>query len=145
MSAATRDELRQSYVEAWHKHKSGAMLTPLQAMQSDVIGLHPEYHPLLGDPQAALGFDTAAGGGENPFLHMGVHMAVREQLSVDRPPGVRALHDRLVAHCGAHAAEHVMMDALAQILWDAQSSGQAPDEQRYLWRAHRRLDSLAKS
>ena len=32
-----------------------------------------------------------------------------------------------------------MMDALAETLWEAQRSGQAPDEARYLDRVRRRL------
>jgi hypothetical protein len=70
---------------------------------------------------------------------MGLHMAVREQLAIDRPPGVRALHARLQAnHPGAHDAEHILMEALAETLWEAQREGREPDERRYLTLARRR-------
>ncbi len=81
---------------------------------------------------------------ENPFLHMGLHIAVREQASIDRPPGVRELEQALAARLGSeHDADHVLMEALAETLWESQRSGQAPDERRYLERARERLKALA--
>ncbi len=143
----TRDHLRQAYSDAWRKQVAGAPLTPLEAMIADVIGLHPEYQAMLQDTEAALDFEpNAAGAQENPFLHMGLHMAVREQVSIDRPPGVRELHCRLQARYGGlHGAEHVMMEALGETLWEAQRSGRAPDEGDYLKLARARLAAgLAK-
>lgn len=136
----SRDQLRQSYVDAWRKHLERSPLTPLEALIVDVLALHPEYQPLMRDAAAARAFDPAAGLENNPFLHMGLHLAVREQVSVDRPPGVRALLDSLTARRGnAHDAEHVLMESLAETLWEAQSRGGAPDERRYLELARRRL------
>ncbi len=108
-------------------------------MIADVITLHPEYQPVLGDPEAALAFEpSATHAAENPFLHMGLHMAVREQVSIDRPPGVRDLHRRLqTRYGGVHDAEHVLMEALAETLWEAQRAGRAPDEAHYLKRGAR--------
>jgi hypothetical protein len=139
--ANTRDELRQAYSDAWRKQTGGMPLTPLEAMIAGVIGLHPEYHALVSDPAKVSTHETAAASGlENPFLHLGLHMAVREQLAIDRPPGVRALRARLAAHFGdPHRAEHDLMDALAETLWEAQRSGHPPDEIRYLDRARQKL------
>jgi hypothetical protein len=130
----TRDQLRQSYSEAWRKQLARAPVTPLEAMIADVIGLHPEYQPVIEDPDAALAFEpNTAHTAQNPFLHMGLHIAVREQVSIDRPPGVRDLHRRLQSHYGdVHSAEHILMDALAETLWEAQRAGRPPDEQHYL-------------
>jgi hypothetical protein len=134
----SRDQLRQSYLDAWRKQRSGTILTPLEAMIAEVIGVHPEYQPLLEDSVKALAEDCAAEPAANPFLHLGLHMAVREQVTIDRPPGVRALHQRLVAQSGdAHRADHLLMDALAETLWEAQRAGRAPDEARYLQLARR--------
>jgi Domain of unknown function (DUF1841) len=137
----SRDQLRQAYADAWQKHLSGALLTPLETMLVDVIGLHPEYQPVVSDIESALGFEAnAARTVDNPFLHMGLHMAVREQLAIDRPPGVRALHGQLQGRLGdLHDAEHALMEALAATLWEAQQSGRAPDETQYLARARLRL------
>lgn len=140
----TREQLRLSYAEAWRKHLARIPMTPLESLITDVIARHPEYQSLVSDPAAAQAFDAAAGGGtENPFLHMGLHLAVREQLSIDRPPGVREIKQTLAARLGSeHDAEHALMEALAETLWEAQRGGQAPDERRYLERARARVATL---
>ncbi len=138
----SRDELRRSYAEAWRKHASRLPLTPLEAMIADVIGAHPEYRSLVDDAETAIAFAPGSTGAEeNPFLHMGLHLAVREQVSIDRPPGVRELQGRLLARFGdLHRAEHALMEALGETLWQAQRDGRPPDEGRYLVLARRRLE-----
>ena len=142
--AYTRDQLRQSYADAWRKHVARSPLTPLEALIADVLTLHPEYQALVRDASTALAFDPPVGGAqENPFLHMGLHLAVREQIAIDRPPGVRALRYALESRLGGvHEAEHTLMESLAETLWEAQRSGRAPDEGRYLELVRRRLSSL---
>ncbi len=137
----TREELRRSYSDAWRKHRALAPLTPLEAMIVEVIERHPEYQTLIADPQQALAVESAATGPEeNPFLHMGLHLAVREQIAIDRPPGIRELRRSLEARLGdLHGAEHALMEALAETLWEAQRSGKAPDEAHYLELSRRRL------
>jgi hypothetical protein len=137
----TRDQLRQTYAEAWRKHLAQSPLTPLEAMISDVIGAHPEYQAIVADREAAVAFESGASKGvENPFLHMGLHLAVRDQLSIDRPPGVRELHRQLQVRYGdAHRAEHALMEALGETLWQAQRAGRAPDEAAYLGLVRRHL------
>jgi hypothetical protein len=133
----TREELRRAYAQAWAKCVARSALTPLEALISDVIGAHPEYQRMLASEDEALAYEAPAGH-ENPFLHMGLHLAVREQASIDRPPGVRDLHRQLQAHLGgAHDAEHLLMEALAETLHQAQRSGRAPDELEYLALARR--------
>ena len=132
----TREELRQSYADAWRKHLERAPLSPLEALIADVIALHPEYQALMQDAGAARGYESGASPAENPFLHMGLHLAIREQLSIDRPPGVRQIQQALTTQLGdEHDAEHVLMEALAETLWEAQRDGRPPDERRYLDRA----------
>lgn len=137
----TREQLRRTYSEAWQKRLAGTPLSPLEAMIADVVGLHPGYQRLVSDADAAVALEpTAAPAAENPFLHMGLHMAVREQVSIDRPPGIRDLQNRLHARVGSvHDAEHVLMEALAETLWQAQRAGRPPDEQHYLNLARRSL------
>jgi hypothetical protein len=139
--AQSRDQLRRSYAEAWTKHLAGAPLSPLEAMICDVIGLRPEYQGIVAHPLTAATFEpNAHGEADNPFLHMGLHIAVREQLSVDRPPGIRDLQRQLhLKYGGPHESEHVLMEALGQTLWQAQRDGTAPDAERYLALARERL------
>ena len=136
----TREQLRRSYAEAWAKHLAGAPVTPLQAQIIDVIGEHPEFHDIVSDADAALAFEPGSSAAVNPFLHLGLHLAVREQLSVDRPPGICELHRQLQARYGdSHGAEHALMESLGETLWEAQRRGVAPDEARYLSLARGRL------
>jgi Domain of unknown function (DUF1841) len=138
----TRDQLRQTYLDAWRKHLAHSPLTPLEAMITDVIGAHPEYQAIVSDKDAALASTSdVSGGAENPFLHMGLHLAVREQMSIDRPPGIRELHRLLQARYGdLHRAEHALMEALGETLWNAQRAGRPPDENHYLALARRHLE-----
>jgi hypothetical protein len=137
----TREQLRRTYAETWAKHLAGSPLTPLEALIADVIGTHPEYQSIVADADTALAFEPdASGAADNPFLHMGLHLAVREQLSIDRPPGISDLHRQLQAQYGeSHLAEHALMEALGEELYQAQRNAIAPDEKRYLARARDRL------
>jgi hypothetical protein len=132
----SREELRRAYAQAWAKCMARTALTPLEALICDVIGAHPEYQHILADADAALAHEAPTGH-ENPFLHMGLHLAVREQVSIDRPPGVRGLHGELQARLDAHDAEHILMEALGETLRQAQQGGRAPDETGYLALARR--------
>jgi hypothetical protein len=142
LGSADRDQLRRAYADAWRKHLAAMPLTPLEAMLADVIELHPEYQGLLRDAAAAVAFEPTMQGGGNPFLHLALHMAVREQVSVDRPPGVRELRRRLEARSGdLHGAEHALMEALLDTLWEAQRTGGAADETQYMKRATAQLSA----
>ena len=129
-----RSSLRRSYVEAWRKRREGAPLEPLEHQIADVVELHPEYQPVLeGDAEALQRDYTPEGGQSNPFLHMGMHLAIREQVATNRPAGIAAIHAAISARLGsAHEAEHRMIECLGEALWRAQRSGLPPDESVYL-------------
>ncbi len=129
----SRDQVRQVYLDVWHKLSSGAVLEPMEALIAEVIEQHPEYHALLDRGEDAMTLDYSPEGGQtNPFLHMGMHIALREQLGSNRPPGVREIHGRLSATRGQHEAEHVMIECLGQVMWQAQRDQSLPDEAAYL-------------
>ena len=140
-TGADRDQLRRAWLEAWRKHHGGLPLEPLEAQLADVIEAHPEYHHLLDAGQEAAWRDWLPEGGEsNPFLHMGLHMAVREAVATDRPPGIRPLYVELAALAASpHEAEHDLLDCLAETLWEAQRDRRPPDEAAFLERARRRV------
>jgi Domain of unknown function (DUF1841) len=130
-----RDQMRRMYLEAWRKFSAGAPLEPLEAQLAAVIAEHPEYVTWLETGQGALGAEfTPEGGQENPFLHMGLHLAIREQVATNRPAGIADVHQKLSARLGTHEAEHAMLEPLAETLWEAQRQGRMPDEQVYLER-----------
>jgi hypothetical protein len=135
----SRDELRRVYVEAWRKRRAGLPSEPLEAQVADVIALHPEYHAALERGEDALAHDyTPDDGQSNPFLHMGLHLAVRDQIATDRPAGLRKAFESLAQRIGsAHDAEHRIIECLAEAMWEAQRSGRPPDEIAYLQRVRR--------
>jgi len=129
-----RDQLRGVYVEAWKFYRQGKPLNPLQTQIVAVIRRHPEYHGLLGNADQALGKDYLPELGEtNPFLHMGMHLAIQDQISTDRPAGICRLYEQLQARTtDSHALQHKLMECLAEMIWQTQKDGELPDEQRYL-------------
>jgi len=134
-----RSELRKMYADAWHKHCERLPLSPLETQIAAIVEWHPEYHDDVVSDDLKRDF-TPDGGKTNPFLHMGLHLAIREQVATNRPAGVAGVCETLLKRTGdAHAAEHHMIEALAETLWEAQSTNSPPDEQEYL----RRLQALA--
>ena len=129
-----RSSLRRMYVEAWRKHREALPVEPVEDQIIRVIEWHPEYADVLEAGDDALERDyTPESGRTNPFLHMGLHLAIREQVATDRPRGIVEVHRTLVQRLGdAHAAEHAMIECLGEALWQAQRSGRAPDETAYL-------------
>src|SRR5688572_7287798 len=97
MFSPSRDEVRRFFLETWGKYQRGDALSPLEKVALGVVLLHPEYHPILGD-EANLARDfTPESGQLNPFLHLSLHLAIEEQLSIDQPRGLRAAYERLLA------------------------------------------------
>ena len=132
-----RRELRQQYADAWRKHRAGAVLSPLEAQIAAVIEQHPEYHETISGGDLDMDY-TPEGGQSNPFLHMGLHLGIREQVATDRPGGIAEIYKKIVSRAGdVHTAEHQMIECLAETLWEAQSQNRAPDEEQYLERLRR--------
>ena len=104
-------------------------LEPIEAQVVDIILAHPEYHAFLKDPDKFQDKDFSEG---NPFLHMSLHMAIREQIQINRPEGIKRTYQGLCERVDALFAEHLMMECLEKILWEAQQNGQMPDEKIYL-------------
>jgi len=134
-----REQLRRRYLEAWRKFSAQEPLEPLEVQLATLIAEHPEYISWLEAGDAALLAEfTPEGGHENPFLHLGLHLAIREQVATDRPAGIALVHRELTRRSeSAHAAEHRMIEPLAETLWEAQRSGRTPDELAYLERLRR--------
>ena len=128
-----RDSMRRYYLQCWQKFQQKQPLDALEQQVASVIAEHPEYHGLLGQHDSAVQRDYIPENGEtNPFLHMGLHLGIREQIATNRPPGLRELYQQLVIQYGNNDAEHRMMDCLAESIWLAQRNQTAPDEAAYL-------------
>ena len=129
-----RQELRQMYIDAWQKSQRGDILSPLEAQIAQVIIDHPEYQSMLTNEILDESF-TPERGETNPFLHMGLHLSIREQVATNRPAGISGVFSELQQRAGdSHVAEHRALDCLAETLWEAQSKNMMPDEEAYLER-----------
>lgn len=129
-----RTRTRQLFRSAWQKFVNEDTLEPLEKQIVDLLKDHPEYHNLLTASDELLDHDfTAEDGSENPFLHLSLHLALREQVGTDRPPGIAPItRSLLLKHGDGHTVEHLMIERLGLFLWEAQRQSRAPDEQAYL-------------
>ena len=62
--------------------------------------------------------------------------SLQEQSAIDQPPGIRAIHQQLCARYNGDwvKAEHDMMEALAETIWEAQRYGRGLDVNAYMTR-----------
>jgi hypothetical protein len=133
MFEPTRDEARDFLFDLWRKHAAGEPLTPLESLALSVVLEHPEYHAVLAARERYLEREWRPEGGEtNPFLHLSMHLAIEEQLSIDQPPGIRAAVASLEKRLGQHDARHEVMDCLAEVVWQAQRNRAGFDNAAYL-------------
>jgi len=130
----SQHDVRRFFCEAWRKHRAAEPVTPLEAIAIDWVVVHPEYHQELASLDRALAADYSVERGRtNPFLHLSMHLAISEQLSIDQPPGIRAAHAALAGRLGSdHEAAHRIMECLGEVVWKAQRDGGVPDGAAYI-------------
>jgi len=130
----SRDQVRQFFFDAWRKYSDRSPLTGLEPMAVEVMLAHPEYRVALEQPERHAARDYAPEAGEsNPFLHLSLHLAIEEQLSIDQPPGIRAEFERIARTRGdRHEALHAVLECLGETVWRAQRDAAAPDAAAYL-------------
>jgi len=130
----TRDQVREFFFDLWAKSRAGGELSALESMALALVMEHPEYQDVLANPGRYRDREWKPEGGEtNPFLHLSLHLAIEEQVSIDQPPGIREAVRKLAAkHGSEHEARHAVMDCLAEIVWQAQRNGAPFDNAAYL-------------
>jgi hypothetical protein len=141
----SQQDVRRFFCAVHAKRKQGLPLSPLEDLAASWLIEHPEFDEVLGDEQSALErrFD-GSDGRTNPFLHLSMHLAISEQVSIDQPPGIGHHFDRLMVRFGSrHEAAHQVMECLGEILWNAERSGGAPDGEAYLECLARRSSPVA--
>jgi hypothetical protein len=127
----TREDVREMFFSAWRKYRAGQPVAGIEALALEVILLHPEYHEALGQPDRTRDKDYL--DESNPFLHMSLHVALEEQLSIDQPPGIAARFQALLARFqDRHEALHQALECLAETVWRAQRESAPPDAAAYL-------------
>ncbi len=134
-------DTRALFFTSWAKYLAKEPLSPLEQQLARVILDHPEYHALFHQSVEAHDKTYFPELGEtNPFLHLGLHLAIREQTQTDRPPGIAAIFQQLTAKLkDPLVAEHVLMESLAEALWLSEKNQQAPDDMAYLAACKRSL------
>ena len=130
----SREQVRDFFFDTWRKYRAGEPLAGLETIALDVILAHPEYHGALADSERLRDKEYFPELGEpNPFLHLSMHLAIEEQLSIDQPPGVASRFAALLARRGdRHAAMHDALECLAEMVWRAQRDHAPPDGAAYL-------------
>lgn len=141
----SRDDVRRFFVETWRKRREGVTLEPMEAIAAQLVEAHPEYHDLLVSADEAVAAEFSPDSGKmNPFLHLSLHLAVAEQLSIDQPPGIRGAYEAVLARTGdVHEALHAVLDALGETIWRAQRDGAPMDALDYVERVRRRAGAPA--
>ena len=132
--AGSRQDTREVFFRTWEKINNDTDLEGVEVLVARIIMAHPEYHAALTNRDVNEDRDYLPESGEtNPFLHMGMHVAIEEQLSIDQPRGIRQQYERLMLRFGdPHEVQHAIMECLGEMLWQAQRNQSAPDEAIYL-------------
>lgn len=138
----SRDQVRQFFFDVWAKYRTGQPLAGAEQPALDAVLAHPEYHSILDHPDRYIERDYLPEFGEtNPFLHLSMHLAITEQLSVDQPPGIRARYQQLLQQIGdPMTAQHAVMECLAEMIWQVQRHNTAFDSTAYLRCLDHKLD-----
>ena len=140
MFQPSQNDVRSFFCDVYQKQRQGLPLAPIEALAADWITEHPEYHADLADKAAALdAVYTVDEGRTNPFLHLSMHLTIREQVSIDQPRGIRQAVELLAARRNSlHQAHHEVMECLGEMIWTSQRSGLPPDGHAYLDAVRRR-------
>lgn len=128
------NEIRETFFTVWRKHKQNEKLEPMEKQLLHLIQEHPEYHEVFSNPEKFAEYNfSAENNEENPFLHLGLHLTLIEQVSTNRPKGITSVYKDIIHTMGdVHHAEHHIMDILASQLWDMIGKQKQPDEKAYL-------------
>lgn len=127
-----RERTRAVFYRAWRAHREGRALEGVERLIVHVALRHPEYHAALDAPETTQARDYPTDAA-NPFLHLGLHIALEEQLALDQPRGIRDYYRALLRrHPDEHAVQHQMMDCLNETLARAQRDRSPPADADYL-------------
>ena len=130
MFSQDRKKQREYLADSWQKYINNMPLEPLEKQLVSIIEIHPEYHDLIGNIDNEYFPEQ---GEVNPFLHINLHLALREQLSTNQPKGIKEAHQKLInQHHDPHTVEHLMMECIAEMLYLSQKNNTTIDQESYL-------------
>lgn len=130
----SREQVRQLFFQTWEKYQKHEILSGIETIALEIVLMHPEYHSVLNNPERFIDQNYSPEIGDtNPFLHMSMHVAIKEQLSINQPIGICERFERLLEITGnEHDSTHHVMECLAEMIWQAQRQNSEPDATIYL-------------
>ncbi len=130
MFTSDRSKQRQYLKQAWEKYTRQDQLEPLELQLAKIVEKHPEYHNLIKNLDSEYFPEQ---GNTNPFLHINLHLTLQDQLTMDQPKGIRGIHNRLLVKIkDEHEVEHMMMEHIAEMIFNAQKNNTAFDLDGYI-------------
>ncbi|VAX14082.1 hypothetical protein MNBD_GAMMA24-1310 [hydrothermal vent metagenome] len=146
MFGQDRNAMRRVFFEAWEKYQAQEKLEAMESILVQIITLHPEYHALFKNKDNLLRDFSASNGESNPFLHMSLHLAIQEQLSLRRPAELSGLYQQLMKkYADTHVAEHEIMECLSEMIWQAQRNQSMANEHEYIECIRKKIMSITGS
>lgn len=136
-------DVRRFFAKVWQLRFSPMQLDALQTKALRILQAHTEYSHILDNIEKYLDYQWTPDKGEtNPFLHLSMHLSIQEQVAIDQPFGIQDIYAKL---CAKHnddwcEAEHEMMEALAETLWEAQRFGRGLDVNNYMTKLRKLID-----
>jgi len=125
-----RKKQRKFLADTWQKYTKNKPLESLEKQLASIIEIHPEYHDLIGNIDSEYFPEQ---GKVNPFLHINLHLALRDHLSINQPKGIKEVHQKLInQHKDPHIVEHLMMECIAEMIYISQKNNTALDHENYL-------------
>ena len=130
MFSQDRKKQREFLYKSWQKYTSNQSLDPLEKQLVSIIEIHPEYHDLIGNTESEYFPEQ---GEVNPFLHINLHLALRDQLTLNQPKGIKVVHQKLISNYkDSHKVEHLMMECIEEMIYISQKNNTTMDQERYL-------------
>jgi len=125
-----RSKQREFLASSWQKHITAQILEPLELQLALIVQKHPEYHALINDINLEYFPEQ---GKTNPFLHINLHLALQDQLTLNQPVGINDIYKELIViHSDIHEVEHMMMERIAEMIFNSQKNNTTLDQDNYL-------------
>ena len=130
MFSSDRSAQRKFLAKSWEKYKANQLLEPLELQLAKIIEKHPEYQEIINNLDTEYFPEQ---GKINPFLHINLHLSLQDQLSLDKPKGIKKIYNSLVKKIkDTHRVEHIMMEQIAEMIFNSQKNNKPMDQEQYL-------------
>ena len=130
MFSQDRKKQREFLAESWQKYTNNKPLEPLEEQLVSIIEIHPEYHDFICNIESEYSPEQNE---INPFLHINLQLALRDQLILNQPKGIKEVHQKLISkYKDSHKVEHLMMECIEEMIYISQKNNTSMDQESYL-------------